>query len=79
MKDSQRYRRLDELTLKYIKESNERFSTRLTHGFPRFLSISRRVMKDSQLVHVLPFDIYKYIKESNERFSTLSSCIAKRI
>ena len=34
---------------KYIKESNERFSTFDSDGGGAWLSISRRVMKDSQL------------------------------
>ena len=70
MKDSQPFAPSEESGDKYIKESNERFST--VPPLPRGgrISISRRVMKDSQhhSSHYAPPN--KYIKESNERFST---------
>ena len=70
MKDSQPAALVGACAVKYIKESNERFSTYpVPGGFPG-LSISRRVMKDSQPLIRRLFRRYKYIKESNERFST---------
>ena len=70
MKDSQLILAQPCTLCKYIKESNERFSTWSACVAGMELSISRRVMKDSQ-----PKDLHrameaKYIKESNERFST---------
>ena len=70
MKDSQHTHLGRPVARKYIKESNERFSTHSTRQFTRRLSISRRVMKDSQLKNPGKWESYKYIKESNERFST---------
>ena len=48
MKDSQHACVCVYVSVKYIKESNERFSTVLIAGAISKLSISRRVMKDSQ-------------------------------
>ncbi len=73
MKDSQLVRNLWGVHSKYIKESNERFSTLVCGGVQVEISISRRVMKDSQLVQRRCAAAYKYIKESNERFSTAQS------
>ena len=70
MKDSQRRQQKQKGIFKYIKESNERFSTFGVGGFRRVVSISRRVMKDSQPVAEAKKLLYKYIKESNERFPT---------
>ena len=59
MKDSQLLFYRTQARVKYIKESNERFSTCV---YMRVISISRRVMKDSQLTvggHRL---LTKYIK-----------------
>ena len=70
MKDSQPKKRTCTLTVKYIKESNERFSTVMTWNPRPVLSISRRVMKDSQHFETHLEARVKYIKESNERFST---------
>ena len=70
MKDSQPAALVGACAVKYIKESNERFSTYpVPGGFPG-LSISRRVMKDSQPMTSRATAGHKYIKESNERFST---------
>ena len=70
MKDSQPARNVKISGFKYIKESNERFSTVKVPAGKEFLSISRRVMKDSQRVLEGTAGGGKYIKESNERFST---------
>ena len=70
MKDSQQANALKLARRKYIKESNERFSTCPGAPSPQDLSISRRVMKDSQPQNRYSRAGYKYIKESNERFST---------
>ena len=50
MKDSQHACVCVYVSVKYIKESNERFSTVLIAGAISKLSISRRVMKDSRLL-----------------------------
>ena len=70
MKDSQPRPKDDEPINKYIKESNERFSTCARACVRVRVSISRRVMKDSQPGKGICDRDYKYIKESNERFST---------
>ena len=70
MKDSQRAGDAGALADKYIKESNERFSTYFRALKKPPISISRRVMKDSQPACSAQSTGTKYIKESNERFST---------
>ena len=70
MKDSQPLAACLREERKYIKESNERFSTCDAGIVIINLSISRRVMKDSQLWSGINENSAKYIKESNERFST---------
>ena len=70
MKDSQPGKLWDSTVCKYIKESNERFSTDFSKRALTGLSISRRVMKDSQPARRILASLRKYIKESNERFST---------
>ena len=71
MKDSQPRPQHLHTAAKYIKESNERFSTAKKMHRGLNLSISRRVMKDSQPNAVPTVSSTKYIKESNERFSTV--------
>ena len=73
MKDSQPIGEGSGGNSKYIKESNERFSTYKGAGGTPLVSISRRVMKDSQQHEDGTFGELKYIKESNERFSTHTS------
>ena len=73
MKDSQPLSFDGKAHDKYIKESNERFSTVMTWNPRPVLSISRRVMKDSQHFETHLEARVKYIKESNERFSTAAA------
>ena len=79
MKDSQLVRVCMFPSNKYIKESNERFSTLLAWSYTTYVSISRRVMKDSQPRQKHAHNAAKYIKESNERFSTRMFSVILRL